>query len=90
MIHSLSGGEIKTLDCHNFALVEVIDPFAPNPLKLWYIYHGFDVQVGDRVIVPLGAKNTHKQGKVLRVEKGLVKGRTPIPVSVAKQIISII
>ena len=88
MIHSLAGGEIKENALYNFALVEIKDNFSPSvSIKLWYLFEAELVTVGDRVIVPLGERNTQKEGVVTRVLKALVKGRTPVPVNQAKYII---
>lgn len=87
MIHSLSGGEIKDHASYNFALVEVLDRFGGKTLKLWYLCSNLFLKVGDKVLVPIGQKNIQEKGVVLRVEKGLTVGRTPIPIKMAKQII---
>lgn len=85
MIHSLAGGEIKAQESYNFALVEVDGTIKGEKLKLWYLFEGLLLEFGDKVLVPY--LNGEKCGTILRIERGLVKGRTPIPVNRCKKVI---
>lgn len=84
MIHSLAGGSIREKRIEDFALVQILDePYKTQ--KFWYLTGGIDVAINDKVIVPV---KTHRlYGVVIRVDKGVMQGQTPVPINIAKEII---
>lgn len=78
MIHSMSGGVIKDVGSYTFVKVRKTDADAPR----WYI-SDFEVQEGDKVIVPGGDVAT-----VIRVEYNVDGRVTPIPLKRAQKLVS--
>ena len=79
MIHSLAGGSFREKRVLDFVKVQIEDKF------FWYTTGGFDLNAGDKVLVPL--KNMRVEGVVVRVDYQKTEGQTPIPINMAKEII---
>ena len=86
MIHSLAGGSLREKRVEDFALVEIIDGIMKGG-KFWYIVKDKTITAGDNVVVPLGRTNAEQQAKVLRIDKNVVEGQTPVPLRSAKTIL---
>ena len=79
MIHSLSGGVIADNMPKTFAKVLVAD------MPHWYIAP-FPVEVGEKVLAPVGAGESCEEGVVLKVET-CTPQTAPVPVSRAKSLV---
>ncbi|MBR7186525.1 MAG: hypothetical protein IKD43_03440 [Clostridia bacterium] len=78
MIHSLSGGVLFENGLHLFAKVEILG------VPYWYLAP-FAVEVGDRVLAPLGKADRLMEGSVLKTE--LCTPQTaPFPMSRIKRL----
>lgn len=75
MIHSMSGGVIKDNGYYTFAKVEL------DGLPCWYVSPVSSVEVGDRVIVPFGKRETLREGVVLKVERNVSEQCSPVPMN---------
>ena len=75
-------GTKNTLE--DFAKVELLDG---SGLILWYLTDGLDLDIDDIVLVPVGATNQRIQARVIRIDKGIREGQTPVPLTRAKKII---
>ena len=86
MIHSLAGGSFKEKKFADFAKVQIIEGMMAGSV-LWYILPNKGFNVGDTVIVPLGANNNRVKAKILKIENNILEGQSPIPFNKAKEII---
>lgn len=87
MIHSLSGGVLKTNEPVDFCKVQIIDTEQIG----WYLCtHLPMLKKGDCVLVPYGIKNELTKAIVLRIDKAISPQVTPIPLKRAKLIDKII
>ena len=87
MIHSLAGGSFRDKRVEAFAFVEILESIMKGN-KFWYIVpKRLTVNAGDEVIVPLGLKNTELRAKILRIDKNVIEGQTPVPLRSAKYIL---
>lgn len=86
MIHSLAGGSLREKRVEDFALVEISDGVLKGS-KFWYLVGKLNVDVGTGVVVPLGARDTEQKAKIIRVDRGVAQGQTPVPLNRAKYII---
>ena len=87
MIHSLAGGSFREKQVLDFAKVEIVDGIQKGD-KFWYILKDRTLSVGDKVIVPLGRNNIRQNAIILRIDYSVVEGQTPVPIKLAKEIIS--
>ena len=71
MIHSLSGGVIKSADKHTFIKVQVEN----LDQSVWLVCDDFSVNEGD-IAVYEDKNGWLKRGKVVKVDRG-VSGQTP-------------
>ena len=88
MIHSLAGGSIRNIKINNFAKVELIEGLNKGGI-FWYITK-IDLAEGDIVLVPFGKFDALTKAEVLRVDKGVSSQCSPVPVSRAKYVHSIL
>lgn len=86
MIHSLAGGSFREKRVLDFALVDIAEGVMKGG-KFWYLVPRGDFAVGDAVLVPLGVKNTETRARILRIDKNVVEGQTPVPIRSAKYIL---
>ena len=86
MIHSLAGGDIRELRVVDFAKVEIIEVGIHKGAKLWYISDINGIEVGDRVLVPIGAQNTLIEAKIERIDRFVNAQVVPVPMNRAKKI----
>ena len=86
MIHSLAGGSFRDKRVEDFALIEIIDGIMAGS-KFWYLVGGLNLDYNDEVVVPLGANNIEQRARVIRIDKNVVEGQTPIPLNRAKYIL---
>ena len=86
MIHSLAGGKIKNLDFADFVKVEILKGLDAGKI-MWFITDIFDLDINDKVLVPLGPNNSPTVAKVLKIERNLSSQLSPIPIKRAKEII---
>ena len=88
MIHSLAGGNLQHLKVENFVKVEIIQGANFGNI-LWYLSCGTE-SVGDVVIVPFGKYNERIRAKVLRIDKNVSSQVAPVPLKIAKRVISVV
>ena len=86
MIHSLAGGKIKDLDFADFVKVEILEGLDAGKI-MWFITDIIELNVGDKVLVPVGFSNSPTVAKVLKIERNLSSQLSPIPIKRAKEII---
>ena len=86
MIHSLAGGSFKEKRVEDFALVEIEEGVMKGS-KFWYLLPNRDYEVGDKVVVPLGVKNTELKAVIKRIDFAVPFGQTPVPLNSAKYIL---
>ena len=86
MIHSLAGGSFREKRVEDFALVEIIDGVMKGG-KFWYVVKDKTITAGDKVVVSLGRSDAEQQAKVIRIDKNVVEGQTPVPLRSAKTIL---
>ena len=55
--------------------------------KFWYLVKDIDLKAGDEVVVPLGRTNAEQRARVIRIDKNVVEGQTPVPLRSAKKIL---
>lgn len=89
MIHSMAGGELKFNQHFDFAKVEIIEG-EDIGLIFWFISPFSNLQIGNKVLVPLGKNNKEVKAKVLRIDKNISEQSSPLPIKRMKTIISII
>ncbi len=89
MIHSMAGGELKFNQHFDFAKVEIIEG-EDIGLIFWFISPFSNLQIGNKVLVPLGKNNKEVKAKVLRIDKNISEQSSPFPIKRMKTIISII
>lgn len=86
MIHSLAGGSFREKKILDFCKIELTESLNTGKV-FWYTTGGLNLTAGDEVLVPLGKNNLKVRGKVLRVDKNVVEGQTPVPINMAKEVI---
>lgn len=86
MIHSLAGGNFRGKRVEDFAFVEILDGVMKGG-KFWYLVKDNDLKAGDEVVVPLGRTNAEQRARVIRIDKNVVEGQTPVPLRSAKTIL---
>ncbi len=84
MIHSLSGGVIKSATKHTFIKVA----FAGEENPRWLLCDEFPVEVGDTAVID--GKIGLIKGEVLRVDKNVFGDAAPVPMNRARQVIQIV
>lgn len=85
MIHSLAGGKIKDLEYADF--VKVRFEYQGDNKVGWYITDIFDLNIGDKVVVPYGYSAQEFVAIVKKIERNLSSQLSPIPIKRAKSII---
>ncbi len=86
MIHSEAGGEIRGEDYNDFAKVEILEGVEQGKI-LWYLSTIAELEVGDKVLVPVGVIKMGTLGKVVRLDKNVSSFCSPIPVKHAKYVL---
>lgn len=86
MIHSEAGGEIRGEDYNDFAKVEILEGVEQGK-TLWYLSTIAELEVGDKVLVPVGVIKMGTLGKVVRLDKNVSSFCSPIPVKHAKYVL---
>ena len=86
MIHSEAGGEIRGEDYNDFAKVEILEGVEQGK-TLWYLSTITGLEVGDKVLVPVGVIKMGTLGKVVRLDKNVSSFCSPIPVKHAKYVL---
>lgn len=86
MIHSEAGGEIRGEDYNDFAKVEILEGVEQGK-TLWYLTTIAGLEVGDKVLVPVGVIKMGTLGKVIRLDKNVSSFCSPIPVKHAKYVL---
>lgn len=85
MIHSMAGGNLGKVSHNNFAKVRILEGANAGEVY-WYITTIFMLEEGDRVLVPL--KDKRVKGIVERIDKNVSSFASPVPVKMAKKIIT--
>ncbi|MBQ7642367.1 MAG: hypothetical protein IJS67_00545 [Clostridia bacterium] len=83
MIHSLSGGVIKSGGSHTFVKVRFI-----GGDQLWYLSDDFALTEGMKVYAPHGGQP--ECGYVVRVESKVSEQASPVPIKKAEKVISVL
>ena len=86
MIHSEAGGEICGEDYNDFAKVEILEGDEKGK-QLWYITTIFGLEVGDKVLVPVGMIKMGTLGKVVRIDKSVSNFCSPVSTKHAKYVL---
>ena len=86
MIHSEAGGEIRGEDYNDFAKVEILEGNEQGK-QLWFITTIFGLEVGDKVLVPVGVIKMGTLGKVVRIDKGVSSFCSPVSPKHAKYVL---
>ena len=86
MIHSLSGGVLKTNKLYDFVKVEILEGQMSGNI-FWYITN-ITLNSNDIVLVPVG--NSIQKAKVLRVDTNVNEQSAPISVKRAKEIYKLV
>lgn len=86
MIHSEAGGEIRGEDYNDFAKVEILEGDEKGK-QLWFITTIFGLEVGDKVLVPVGVIKMGTLGKVVRIDKGVSSFCSPVSPKHAKYVL---
>ena len=86
MIHSMAGGELRGEDYNDFAKVEILEG-EQSGKSFWYITTIFDMQVGDKVLVPVGNIKMGTLGKVVRIDKNVSSFCSPVPTKRARYVL---
>lgn len=81
MIHSLSGGTIKDIGFYNFAKV------ALESGEVMFFIYNIPLEVGDKVVVPVGKTNKPTTATVLSLKPNISSRLAPFPVKHMKEII---
>jgi len=85
MIHSMAGGNLGKVSYNNFAKVRILEGANAGEVY-WYITTIFMLEEGDKVLVPL--KDKRVKGIVERIDKNVFSFASPVPVKMAKKIIT--
>ena len=86
MIHSLAGGSFKEKRVADFAKVEILEG-AFTGKSLWYILPSKIFNEGDEVVVPVGINNTKTSGRIIKIDKNVYEGCSPVPFNRAKEVV---
>lgn len=86
MIHSEAGGEIRGEDYYDFAKVKILEGDEKGK-QLWYITTIFGLEVGDKVLVPVGMIKMGTLGEVVRVDTNVSNFCSPVGIKRAKYVL---
>ena len=86
MIHSEAGGEIRGEDYYDFAKVEILEGDEKGKV-LWFVTTILGLEVGDRVLVPVGKIKMGTLGRVVRIDKGVSSFCSPVSIKHIKFIL---